>query len=755
MRFRGNVVWGSLLWGIMLGCQFQSSPPKPSLAGYSLPAGLRLDLVASEPLIRAPVAMDFDDQGRMWVVEMPGYMANIDGQQETDPSGRILILEDQDKDGYRETVQVFLDSLILPRAIALVYGGLLYAEPPNLWFVDITPDDRPGQRTLVDSTYVFAGNVEHQPNGLVWNIDNWIYSAKSNFRYRREKGKWIRDFTAFRGQWGMTHDDQGHLYYNNNSVLLLGDQTLPQAPLQNPFLRPRFTLNQLLSPTQQVYPAHPTSVNRGYQAGVLDSLGRLKRASSACGPLIYRGAALGERFAGNAFTAVPEGNLVKRMILDRTEGRTKATFSNQATEFLRSTDPAFRPVNLNNGPDGALYIVDMHRGIIQHRAYMTNYLREQILAQEFDTIQHQGRILAIRPEITVSTPPPPLDKLSNQALIDLLSHPNGWLRDRAQHMLVAREAKEIIPTLQQLLQETSFPVALHAFWTLEGLNALSPEILASALSHPTPAVVHAGLYVIGTNQKDNPILLENLPWQALLNQLDIDLSRYLSLALPHLITDTDSLFAQLAAIGNTYPEDSILQTLVLSGLVGQEAAWRDFLSETTSSLSPHWFKANEQVLQARAKDQPNPALVGKRPQTDPRTRGLALYQRYCSSCHGLDGGGQTNLAPALVNATYVSGPVQQLGLILLYGLRGPLHRGEEVYEFAAHMPGLAQNSDLSNQDLAHIMAFVRSAFTTLPFEPSIKPAMLDSLRQLPWPAGQSLTEPELQALWTGQMGDAH
>src|SRR5690606_24532811 len=127
--------------------------------------GVQLQLAAAEPLIEAPVTMDFDDKGRLWVVEMRGYMPNLNGDGEDVPNGRISSLEDSDGDGEADHVKPFLDNLVLPRAIAHVYGGLLYAVPPNLWFVEID-NDKPGKRTLVDSLYSVGGNVEQQPNGL-------------------------------------------------------------------------------------------------------------------------------------------------------------------------------------------------------------------------------------------------------------------------------------------------------------------------------------------------------------------------------------------------------------------------------------------------------------------------------------------------------------------------------------------------------------------------------------------------------------
>jgi glucose/arabinose dehydrogenase len=189
---------------------------------YKIADGFDVQLVAREPLLEAPVAMDFDNKGRMWVVEMRGYMNNLSGTKEDIPNSRISILEDSDSDGVADHSKVFLDSLVLPRGLAHVYGGLLYVVPPDLWFVEIN-NDHPGKKTLVDSMYAAGGNPEHQPNGLMMGIDNWIYNANSNKRYQMKNGKWIIEPTSYRGQYGISQDNYGRLYYNSNETQLIGD----------------------------------------------------------------------------------------------------------------------------------------------------------------------------------------------------------------------------------------------------------------------------------------------------------------------------------------------------------------------------------------------------------------------------------------------------------------------------------------------------------------------------------------------------
>ena len=167
------------LYGVLLllviGCTTNYEEPEVSLADYQLEEGFKLSVVAAEPLLEAPVAIDFDLEGRIWVAEMRGYMTNINNDGENLPSGTISILEDLDEDGVIDHSKIFLDGLVLPRALALVYGGLLYAEPPNLWFVEIE-NDKPGKKILVDSLYADDGNVEHQ-------VPEAVRMAKSEYAF--------------------------------------------------------------------------------------------------------------------------------------------------------------------------------------------------------------------------------------------------------------------------------------------------------------------------------------------------------------------------------------------------------------------------------------------------------------------------------------------------------------------------------------------------------------------------------------------
>jgi glucose/arabinose dehydrogenase/mono/diheme cytochrome c family protein len=467
------------------------SPPAPVLSAadaaktFTLPPGFRIELVAAEPLVFDPVAMSMGADGRLWVVEMRAFMPDVDGTGENAPIGTIAVLDDVDGDGRMDRRTEFAGGLVMPRALALVGNGVLVAEPPNLWFFeDTNGDGKADKRIQVADDYGDTTNPEHTANGLMWALDNWIYSANHTTRFRYDRGHWRRERTSFRGQWGITQDDVGRLYYNNNSEPLRMDVLPAEYLRRNPHLVAPAGVNVELAKAQDVpvWPGRITlGVNRGYK--ILREDGTLPVLTAACGPVIYRGSTFPRDFHGDAFIAEPSANLIKRLNVVVGTGAPSAHNAYERAEFLTSTDERFRPVNLHNGPDGSLYVVDMYRGIIQHRIYLTTYLRNQIQQRGLDAPVGLGRIWRVTAGRAARQQRPRLDKAPTRKLVETLAHAEAWWRDAAQRLLVERQDPSAAPALRELARRSPSKTArLHALWTLEGMNAVDWETTQDALA---------------------------------------------------------------------------------------------------------------------------------------------------------------------------------------------------------------------------------------------------------------------------------
>jgi mono/diheme cytochrome c family protein len=459
--------------------------PADELKTFKFAAGYRAELVANEPLVHDPVAMTFDPDGRIWVCEMRGFMPNVDGKGEKEPVCTITALEDTDGDGVMDKATLFMDKLVLPRGLCWTTDGLLVAANGQLWLCQIGADLKSaGKKLLFEYN---PGNPEHALNGLMPALDNWIYCAKEGVRLRKIDGRWVREATLGRGQWGITQDNHGYLFYNINAQLIRGDLVpcyAPSGQIPNPFT------NVQLYKEQQVWPIRPNpGINRGYIATFLRPDGTMIEANANCGPVVYRGDNLPKELVGDVFISEPAANLVRRQVFFEEKGVKWSKNAYDKAEFLASTDERFRPVNMYNSPDGTLYMVDMYRGIIQHGAYMTPYLRKEILDRQLDKHIGLGRIFRIVHETTQPRKAVALSKASSAELAKYLSSPNGWNRDMAQQLLVERRDLSIVPEVKKLARAGSDPLGrLHALWTLEGLNALDNDLLFALLSDTDASV---------------------------------------------------------------------------------------------------------------------------------------------------------------------------------------------------------------------------------------------------------------------------
>jgi len=553
--------------------------PEDSAAAMKLEAGFELELVAAEPMVHDPVVLAFDGDGRIWVAEMLGYMPDIDGKLEDSTYGRISVLEDTDGDGKADQHTVFLEKYLLPRAVALIDNDrtLLFADNEQLYEAEILRDKdggiKAGAVKVVDEDYAEGGNPEHKPNGLMRALDNWFYNAKCDLRYKKVNGVWIKEKTEERGQWGITQDDYGRLFTNSNSNLISVEEIAPGAKARNANYAFRAPVTTAIK-NQQLWPSRINpGVNRGYMKGTLDENGYLQKPTAASGMAVYRGDQFPEEFRGQLFITEPSGNLVKRAVMNEGEkGYRVVKSAVQGSEFLTSTDERSRVVNAHTAPDGSLYLVDFYRGILQHKEYMTSYLRAQVIERGLDTPIGLGRIWRVRhTEGKALAAAPKMSEESSVALVAHLSHPNGWWRDTAQRLIVERGGDEAVAALKALVYDGTNELAVvHALWTLEGLGHLDPATVKTALSLKRPralAEVVRAAETFAVTEKAAEVFALIAP---LAESGEIHVRRQVATSLGRF---GDSSVPVLAALVKAQEKDLLTGDLAASGLIGKELAF--------------------------------------------------------------------------------------------------------------------------------------------------------------------------------------
>ncbi len=682
---------------------------------------LQIQLIAAEPNVILPVAMAQDEKGRFWVVEMPGYMRDINGSEEDLADGRIVVLEDDNQDGILNRRTIFLDSLLNPRALCLVYEGLLFTDGNALKWVSIpngeSSDILAENIEIVDSLYINGGNIEHQPNGLLYNIDNWIYSAKSNVRYRKYKGEWQKEATTFRGQWGISMDKNGRLVYNHNSTPLMGDYTLPNVVIQNPYLEIEHSTGAFYTENTRIFPIQATAVNRGYLPNVLDSSGKVTDYTSACSPHLYYGESmLPSKYTGSAFVCAPEANLIAAYdIADSFDPKAERIFPD--SEFLVSKDETFRPVGMLTGFDGALYIVDMRKGIIQHSAYMSSYLREKILEKGLQRVNRKGRIYKITESSKPSVKPLNLDTVFLIQMPYLLQHPNLQVRMYAQKTLVHSQRRVLKPIVLKIAKDYQHPKGqIHALWTLQGLDLLDAStLLTIAAQENTDKSVWSHLLLLSKNFSEE------------IEQFKIFYEQVFAANHP----ESNYLLAHIAGqhpvlepfwwnFAQRFPTDSILAEALVSGIAGKEM---DFLKKLKKeSQSTYLQLLLNQTIENQQKNLLQAPQISSIAANDDRTNGLNIFKSYCASCHGMDGRGQKKVAPSLADSDILKGKDIKIADIILNGYQS------SSKDYQMMMPAYMNDPNMSNQDILDIVSYLKSTFTA--DWSSLKESQIDSLREI-------------------------
>ncbi len=473
--------------------------PEEEMRTFSVPPGYHVELVAAEPLVDSPILIDFDPDGRMWVVETPAFLPDLSGRDSREPINRVAVLEDTNADGRMDKRTVFADGLVMPRALKVLDRGVLVGEPPNVWLMkDTNGDLKADTKELVTAGFGSAtAGIEHNANGLFWAMDNTMYTSEHAWNLRLKNGRFETLPTLSRGQWQISQDDAGRIFRNVNDSPLYVDYTPAQYFLRNPNgVRTRGAYEILIEQMDAtVYPVRPTrGVNRGYRDEYFRADGSSIVIQGAGTPTIYRGDRYPKSVQGNAFITDSPTNLVHQFVLtDDGTGRLSARNAHPRGEFFASSDERCRPVNLFSAPDGTMYIVDMYRGVVQAGGLWSDYLSDYIKSHEMLLPVARGRIWRVVYGTGANRrgPKPSLSSAAPAQLVQTLSHPNGWWRDTAQRLLVERGGKSVVPALEKLAAAASvqdWRPRLHALWTLDGLQTSRPEIVEPALADPSPDV---------------------------------------------------------------------------------------------------------------------------------------------------------------------------------------------------------------------------------------------------------------------------
>ncbi len=496
-----NVLVAVAVSSLIAGDTFAAEPtPRPGFGAVQMHPGLDFKLVAQEPQVVDPVALCFDEDGRMFVVEMRDYPYGFGTGRK--PGGTVRLLEDAGGDGVMDRSVVFAEGLSFATSIAPWNGGVIVAAPPEIVFLKDTDGDGRADVREVLLRGFSLGVTDSNVNGLRWGLDNLLHGVNGgnggsvvstrrsgppvalrnfDFSFDPASGAFTPTYHTS-GGFGLVFDDWGRSFVSYNIDHF--QQRIIRARLLQRFPGlPPINATTSISDHGEMARIFPisvpeTRVNHPEQSGHFSSAGGMGYVGVPGFP---------DDLGGSVFVCDVVGNLVHRDVLEPNGPIFAARRSRDehAREFLASRDPAFRPVGLELGPDGALYLIDMQRDVIEHPDYIPAKVKETL---DLRAGENRGRIYRIAPNGHRAASRPVLGEASAAALVPLLGHSNQWWRVTAQRLIVSRQDRSVVGAVRQLSHGGSPLARLHALWTLRGLGALTEADVMAALEHP-----HAGL----------------------------------------------------------------------------------------------------------------------------------------------------------------------------------------------------------------------------------------------------------------------
>ena len=650
---------------------------------FMLPDGYSIEAVLSEPQIQQPGAITFDGNGRMYVLELRSYMLTADADDELKPLSGISRWEDKNGDGVYESGGMFVDNLVFPRFVLPVGPNSILTMESNTdnvyLYTDTDNDGKADKKEFFTDNFGRAGNVEHQQAFLYWGMDNWLYSTVNAFRVRWTPDGVIRETTGSnKAQWGIAQDDDGKLWFQG------GASGLPSY-FQFPIHYGDFIVENQFAEGFDIPWGAP--IYLADMQGGMDQVrmpdGSLNRVTGAAGNDIFRGHRLGDELIGQYFYGEPVARIVRQINPVVTEGLTQLenVYQSAKSEFLRSTDPLFRPVDMATAPDGTMYVVDMYHGIIQEGQWIQpgSYLRTKIEQYQLDKVVGLGRIWRItRDGMSRDTTRPQMYSASLKELISYLSHPNGWWRDMAQQVIVQRRDLTIVPLLKTVVLTHENTLArIHALWALEGLFSLDVELLQTLFSDSQARIRIHAMYASETLYKQGETSLGE-DYLRMINDADYEVAMRAMmtanlLKVPGTKEKVKSMLASSSIAGVKLVADQILQPPVVQGFFAKSK--REYSEEETVLME----------------------------------QGLEIHNGLCATCHGARGAGiklgpDELMAPSFISSERIKGHPDYIINVLLKGLVGPID-GEDYGE--GLMIPMGSNSD---EWVAAIASFVRESF---------------------------------------------
>ncbi len=648
------------------------------LKSFVLQPGYKLEPILSEPQIREPAAIQFDGNGRMYVLELRTYMQDIDANGELMPTSRISRWEDTDNDGVYETSVIFLDSLVFPRYVVPFGKNTILSMESNednvYKYTDTDNDGKADKKELFASGLGRSGNVEHQTSFLTWTMDNWMYSTYNSRRIRWTPDGVIQEPTGNPyGQWGVTQDNYGQTWFQD------GAGGIPQN-FQFPLVYGNFGVKEQLKEGFR----EPFSLVKlaDFQPGMRESKpdNSLNNVTGSAGNDVFRGDRLPKELQNQYFYGEPVGRIVRQVSVEKSEGLSyiQNPYREAQSEFIQSTDPLFRPVDIATAPDGTMYIVDMYRGIIQQGNWTQDgsYLRTKIQQYQMDDIAGNGRIWRLTYEgMERNTEKPRMYEETSAELVRHLSNPNGWWRDQAQQLIILNQDKSVVKELEKLVNTSENELArIHALWTLEGLNSLNLSMVRKLMKDSSPQMRIQALRASESLYKYGEKSLAK-EYREMLNDSskDVALQALLSAYVLH-IDQVEEL------IKSTLKENKAEGTQVVGTQLLERMAKAKELAATQ-------FAPQELAL---------------------FTKGKSIFDSYCSTCHGEKGlgtpvGGGELIAPAFSGSPRLMGHPEYAVKTLLHGMTGAI----DGKEYEGVMIAMDSNDD---EWIASVVSYIRNEF---------------------------------------------